>query len=189
MMLRFAPSFAMSAVIALSVSSIACVDATRCEAALDGVERARAEAARHEQEIALLGARQAALAGAMGGLRDAEREALRGRIAALEAENMALAARVQRAEEKLAEARGTPVVTIRRRLDEAVPYDVASLSRPRASAKSEAGALRRVVKPMRRLDEASPWGDDARVGVSNGPRAARGADEPARRTLDEEVPY
>jgi multidrug efflux pump subunit AcrA (membrane-fusion protein) len=174
------------AAVSLGGSSLACVDAAHCEAALAGVAEARAESALREQQLARLAAAHAQLAAQVERGTDAEREALRQRLALLEAENAALSARVELAERKLAleGAAAARASSARRRLDPAVPYDLAGfLARPRTSGKQESTLLHRATRPSRRLDPMVPYESGA---VTLAPAEAA---TPTPRHLDEEVPY
>jgi hypothetical protein len=157
----------------LAIGAAACVDRARCDAALEGVARARLEAADRDRQVARLALSQAQLAEE---LRRGDREALLRRLAALEAENAELSARIEHAERALARAR--LAAALRRKIDEAVPYVPAK----EEAGKDEGSILRRAARPKRQLDEAVPY--EARA-----PSTSARTDEPIKRTLDEAVPY
>lgn len=175
---------AIIGVLAAASASVACVDQARCDAAVEGVAQARAEGERRDRQLAWLGLWQAQLAaqtqgGTPLGGGDAEREALRQRVALLEAENAALTVRLDRAEQKLG------ATSSKRRLDPSVPYPLTtSLDRPPASGKHEGSILRRAARPSRKLDPVVPY-EPGSGAVTQAPPAA----PPATRMLDEDVPY
>lgn len=183
MMYALARLFAVTSIVALASG---CIDEARCDAAMDGIARARREAVQRDLQIAWLGWQQAQIAAAVvdGGTRvtsDPERDAMQRRIAALEAENASLMVRLGRAERELAAPRGS---LSRRRLDEAVPYDRVAV-RP----SDDDGLVRRGMLPSARtLDEAVPYELQAehRAAPLTTLRASK---PPSKRTLDESVPY
>jgi hypothetical protein len=167
-------ALAMSGVLAMAAAQVACVDQARCAAAIDGVAQARAEGERRDRALAWLGFQQAQLAAQVNG--DGEREALRRRVAMLEAENAALAARL----ETLAPPRAAS--SVKRRLDPSMPYE---LDRAPVSGKQEGTIFRRAIRPSRTLDPMVPYEPEAGA-VTQAPTSAG---PPATRTLDEDVPY
>jgi hypothetical protein len=72
----------------------ACVDAGRCEAALAGADRARADALRQEAQVMWLRMQLATFAGDLQARSAADRDMLLRRLAALEAANAAVLARL-----------------------------------------------------------------------------------------------
>ena len=160
----FARLLITSAAVLLAGASTACVDEARCDAALAGVTRVRAESAQQGAQIAWLHEWQLSMASRMASAASPDSEALKQKLAALEIENAALTERLARAERRLDEghavATGTPESAPAqgrtRRLDEVVPYDLTGfLTRPRPSSRREAQAPRRA--PSRQLDETVPY--------------------------------
>jgi hypothetical protein len=81
---------------ALVLGALGCADTSRCDAALASVERARAEAAQRDAQLAWLRAQLAQFASDLIARNAADRDLLLARIAALEATNAALVQRLDR---------------------------------------------------------------------------------------------
>jgi hypothetical protein len=82
----------------LSLGAGACADAGHCEAALAGMERGRADAARQEAQLMWLRSQLAAFASDVQARSAADRDVLLHRLAVLEATNAALIQRLDRAQ-------------------------------------------------------------------------------------------
>jgi|HubBroStandDraft_6_1064221.scaffolds.fasta_scaffold221056_1 hypothetical protein len=184
---------ALAGALLLLGATSACVDASRVDALEAGVARMRVDAAQRdwqrEQQIAWLRWGQVMLAGEVRG-HGTDRDGLARRLAALEAENADLTARLERAEQRrdLPVAVPSPafalVETPARVLDENVPYDLGGFVPRRPGKRAAPPPPRPASVHARRLDENVPYDQDAR---SSDARSTEAKVFP--RVLDETVPY
>lgn len=175
----------LSGALLLLVGAPACVDASRVDVLETSVARMAAEAAQRDQvrdqQVGWLRWGQIVLAGEVYG-HSSDRDGLARRLAALEAENAALTARLEHAEQHREAPRIAFVDAPARVLDETVPYDLGFVARrpdKRLGKRPEAPPPRAASAHARRLDENVPYEHDA--------RSSDAKDLP--RVLDETVPY
>ena len=92
----------LSVVLACGLSALgatSCADNSRCDAALASIERARAEARQHDAQLTWLRMQLAVFAAELQARNAADRDVLLQRLALLQAENAALAQRLDHAQQ------------------------------------------------------------------------------------------